>query len=242
MLGYEVTRRWGGAGCRTTRSTCRSRGSAGQSLGAFLPRGITLRLTGDANDYLGKGLSGGRIIAAPPPESPFAARDPDHRRQRDRLRRDQRRDLPARRGRRAVLRAQLRRDRGGRGHRRPRLRVHDRRPGGGARRRSAGTSPRACPAASPTCSTRIRAGSTPRWSTSSRSPRDDAEFLAGLIAAASGRDRLGGRRPAARRLGRRADPAAPGHAEGLQAGAGRGPARRARGPDVEAAVMSAASG
>ena len=52
-------------GCRTTPSTLRFRGSAGQSFGAFLPRGITLRLAGDANDYLGKGLSGGRIIVAP---------------------------------------------------------------------------------------------------------------------------------------------------------------------------------
>jgi glutamate synthase (NADPH/NADH) large chain len=48
-------------------------GSAGQSLGAFLPRGITLRLRGDANDYVGKGLSGGRIIAAPDPSARFAA-------------------------------------------------------------------------------------------------------------------------------------------------------------------------
>src|SRR5207248_5278996 len=49
------------------------RGSAGQSLGAFLPRGITLRLFGDANDYLGKGLSGGRIVVRPVERSPFEA-------------------------------------------------------------------------------------------------------------------------------------------------------------------------
>ena len=48
-------------------------GSAGQSFGAFVPRGITLRLEGDANDYLGKGLSGGRITLRPPATSPFAA-------------------------------------------------------------------------------------------------------------------------------------------------------------------------
>ena len=48
-------------------------GSAGQSFGAFVPRGITLRLAGDANDYLGKGLSGGRLIVAPSPDSPFEA-------------------------------------------------------------------------------------------------------------------------------------------------------------------------
>ncbi|MGH3125200.1 MAG: glutamate synthase-related protein, partial [Streptosporangiaceae bacterium] len=65
MLGSEVTRRWGGAGLPDDTIDITLTGSAGQSLGAFLPRGITLRLRGDANDYLGKGLSGGRIIAAP---------------------------------------------------------------------------------------------------------------------------------------------------------------------------------
>jgi glutamate synthase (NADPH/NADH) large chain len=65
MLGSELTRRWGGRGLPDNTIDIRLTGSAGQSLGAFLPRGITLRLAGDANDYLGKGLSGGRIIAAP---------------------------------------------------------------------------------------------------------------------------------------------------------------------------------
>ena len=46
-------------------------GSAGQSFGAFMPKGVTLRLEGDANDYLGKGLSGGKIIVYPPPGSTF---------------------------------------------------------------------------------------------------------------------------------------------------------------------------
>jgi glutamate synthase (NADPH/NADH) large chain len=73
MLGHAVTRRWGGRGLPDNTIDVSFRGSAGQSFGAFLPRGVTLRLTGDANDYLGKGLSGGRVIAAPPPESPFAA-------------------------------------------------------------------------------------------------------------------------------------------------------------------------
>ena len=50
-------------------------GSAGQSFGAFLPRGITLRLEGDANDYFGKGLSGGRLVVRPPAESPFVAEE-----------------------------------------------------------------------------------------------------------------------------------------------------------------------
>ncbi|HEU5421618.1 MAG TPA: glutamate synthase large subunit [Streptosporangiaceae bacterium] len=73
MLGSEVTRRWGGAGLPDDTIDVSLTGSAGQSLGAFLPRGITLRLSGDANDYLGKGLSGGRIIAAPDPAAGFAA-------------------------------------------------------------------------------------------------------------------------------------------------------------------------
>ncbi len=75
MLGYEVTSRWGGEGLPDNTIDVSLTGSAGQSLGAFLPRGITLRLTGDANDYLGKGLSGGRIIAVPDPAAPFAAHE-----------------------------------------------------------------------------------------------------------------------------------------------------------------------
>ncbi len=73
MLGSEVTKRWGGQGLPDNTIDISLRGSAGQSFGAFLPRGITLRLSGDANDYLGKGLSGGRIIAAPDPSATFAA-------------------------------------------------------------------------------------------------------------------------------------------------------------------------
>jgi glutamate synthase (NADPH/NADH) large chain len=73
MLGSELTRRWGGEGLPDNTIDISLTGSAGQSLGAFLPRGITLRLRGDANDYLGKGLSGGRIIATPDPAAPFPA-------------------------------------------------------------------------------------------------------------------------------------------------------------------------
>ena len=75
MLGYEVTRRWGGGGLADDTIHVRFEGSAGQSFGAFLPRGVTLRLSGDANDYLGKGLSGGRVIVAPDPAAPFAAEE-----------------------------------------------------------------------------------------------------------------------------------------------------------------------
>ncbi len=75
MLGYEVTRRWGAKGLADDTIHVRFEGSAGQSFGAFLPRGITLRLSGDANDYLGKGLSGGRVIVAPDPAAPFPAEE-----------------------------------------------------------------------------------------------------------------------------------------------------------------------
>ena len=75
MLGYEVTRRWGGEGLPDGTIDITFGGSAGQSFGAFLPRGITLRLDGDANDYLGKGLSGGRIVVRPPASAPFVAEE-----------------------------------------------------------------------------------------------------------------------------------------------------------------------
>ncbi|MGW1071738.1 glutamate synthase large subunit [Streptomyces sp. NPDC002537] len=65
MLGHRVTKRFGGAGLPDDTVDITFTGSAGQSFGAFLPRGITLRLEGDANDYVGKGLSGGRIVVRP---------------------------------------------------------------------------------------------------------------------------------------------------------------------------------
>ncbi|MEI8001427.1 MAG: glutamate synthase large subunit [Actinomycetes bacterium] len=75
MLGSAVTRAWGGAGLPDDTVVVRLRGSAGQSFGAFVPRGITLRLEGDANDFVGKGLSGGRIIVHPDRAAPFVAED-----------------------------------------------------------------------------------------------------------------------------------------------------------------------
>ena len=75
LLGYEITKRHGAAGLPDNSIVLTFRGSAGQSFGAFLPRGVTLRLIGDANDYLAKGLSAGRVILRPPEDSPFAAED-----------------------------------------------------------------------------------------------------------------------------------------------------------------------
>lgn len=72
MLGGEVTRRHGSRGLAEDTIRLRFKGSAGQSFGAFIPPGITLHLEGDANDYVGKGLSGGKIIVVPPQEAAFA--------------------------------------------------------------------------------------------------------------------------------------------------------------------------
>ena len=71
ILSNRIVRRHGGAGLPDGTLDLTFRGSAGQSFGAFLVRGVTLRLIGDANDYLGKGLSGGRIVVVTPPGSPF---------------------------------------------------------------------------------------------------------------------------------------------------------------------------
>ena len=71
MLGGEIARRYGSAGLPDGTIHFRFHGSAGQSFGAFVPNGVTLELEGDSNDYMGKGLSGGRLIAYPPKTSSF---------------------------------------------------------------------------------------------------------------------------------------------------------------------------
>jgi glutamate synthase (NADPH) large chain len=73
MLGHEVTKRYRGAGLPDDTIEVQFTGSAGQSFGAFLPRGVTLRLEGDANDYVGKGLSGGRLVVRPARVATFVA-------------------------------------------------------------------------------------------------------------------------------------------------------------------------
>ncbi|MSZ61088.1 MAG: glutamate synthase large subunit, partial [Actinobacteria bacterium] len=75
MLGYEITKKWGGDGLPDGTITINFTGSAGQSFGAFVPSGVDMRLEGDSNDYLGKGLSGGRIVLHPHRDSPFVAED-----------------------------------------------------------------------------------------------------------------------------------------------------------------------
>ncbi|HEX3879921.1 MAG TPA: glutamate synthase large subunit, partial [Bryobacteraceae bacterium] len=71
MLSGEIARRYGSAGLPDDTIRFRFNGSAGQSFGAFLANGVTLELEGDANDYIGKGLSGGRIVVFPPRNSSF---------------------------------------------------------------------------------------------------------------------------------------------------------------------------
>jgi glutamate synthase (NADPH) large chain len=71
MTGSEITRRFGAAGLPEDTVRFHFKGSAGQSFGAFIPRGLTLVLEGDSNDYVGKGLSGGKIVVFPPPEATF---------------------------------------------------------------------------------------------------------------------------------------------------------------------------
>jgi glutamate synthase (NADPH) large chain len=75
MTGSELTRRFGPQGLPDDTIHFHFKGSAGQSFGAFIPRGMTLVLEGDSNDYIGKGLSGGRIVVFPPKEAGFLAEE-----------------------------------------------------------------------------------------------------------------------------------------------------------------------
>lgn len=75
ILGHEVTKRYGGEGLPEGTIDLTFTGSAGQSFGAFVPKGMTLRLEGDANDYLGKGLSGGRLVVRPDRAATFEANE-----------------------------------------------------------------------------------------------------------------------------------------------------------------------
>ena len=75
MLSGEIARRYGSEGLADNTIRFRFTGSAGQSFGAFLAKGVTQKLEGDTNDYTGKGLSGGRIIVYPPKESSFVSEE-----------------------------------------------------------------------------------------------------------------------------------------------------------------------
>ena len=134
-LSSEIARRFGMRGLPHNHITVRLRGSAGQSLGAFAVRGLRLEVFGDANDYVGKGLSGGTVVVRPPTSSTRAVAGQRDRGQHRALRRDGGPAVRRRAGRRTLCGAQLRRRRRCRGLRLERLRVHDRRHGGRSRRR-----------------------------------------------------------------------------------------------------------
>ena len=89
MLGSYLTRRYGAEGLPADTIQLSFSGSAGQSFGAFLPPGLTLKLEGDANDYVGKGLSGGKIIVSSATRSNIQSRRERDHRQRGFLWRDQ---------------------------------------------------------------------------------------------------------------------------------------------------------
>jgi glutamate synthase (NADPH/NADH) large chain len=75
MLGAEVTRKYGADGLPAGTIDVTLHGSAGQSLGAFIPRGVAIRLYGDSNDYVGKGISGGRVVVRPDVKATFPSQD-----------------------------------------------------------------------------------------------------------------------------------------------------------------------
>jgi glutamate synthase (NADPH/NADH) large chain len=75
MLGAEITRKFGAEGLPEGTIDVTLHGSAGQSLGAFIPKGLTLRLYGDSNDYVGKGISGGRIVVRPDEKASFTSHE-----------------------------------------------------------------------------------------------------------------------------------------------------------------------
>ena len=134
MLSGEIARRYGSAGLSDDTIRVQFTGCAGQSFGAFLANGVTLTLEGDANDYVGKGLSGGKLDHLSRPKIGIRARRKYFDRQRLSLWRDERRSFLRRNGRRTLCRAQFRRDGCGRRRRRSRLRVHDQWSGCSARR------------------------------------------------------------------------------------------------------------
>ena len=142
------------ADCPRTPSPSTRTGGGGQSFGAFLPKGVTIRLAGDSNDYFGKGLSGGRLVLFPPKNARFAADENVVVGNVALYGATSGQAYVCGHGGRALRRAQFRRRRRGRGRGRPRLRVHDRRLRGRAWPHRAATSPRACPAAWPTCWTK----------------------------------------------------------------------------------------
>ena len=133
LLSGTIARRHGAAGLPEDSIRVRFEGAAGQTFGGWLAPGVTFTLDGVANDYTGKGLSGGVLTVRPPQGAAYLAEDERDHRQHRALRRDERSRVLPRARRRALRRSQLGRPRRRRGRRRSRLRVHDGRPRRGAR-------------------------------------------------------------------------------------------------------------
>jgi glutamate synthase (NADPH/NADH) large chain len=127
MLSSEVAQAYGHAGLPDDTISITLRGTAGQSFGAFVAKGVTLDLIGEGNDYVGKGLSGGRIVIIARPKSPASFPKTPSSSATPCCTAPSRRVLLPRRGGRALCRAQLWCHCRCRRHRRPRLRIHDRR-------------------------------------------------------------------------------------------------------------------
>ena len=75
IFGSEITKHWGEQALEDDTYVVKCNGAGGQSFGAFIPKGLTLQLVGDSNDYFGKGLSGGKLILCPPTGIKFKAED-----------------------------------------------------------------------------------------------------------------------------------------------------------------------
>ena len=183
---------YGHTGLPADTIVARFTGTAGQSFGAFLAHGVTFELHGDANDYVGKGLSGGRIVVRPGRPIQRRAGTVDHSRQHGAVRRDRGRMLFPRRRRRAFRGAQLRRDRRHRRRGRSLPGIHDRRRGRGAwptgRNFAAGMSGGIAYVLERTALSRRAA--TWRWSSSSRCPGRKSSTPASIHSARSRDPRL----------------------------------------------------
>ena len=111
ILGAEITRKFG-TSLEPDTYTVQCKGAGGQSFGAFIPKGLTLELEGDSNDYFGKGLSGGKLAVYAPPEANFVPEEKCHYRQCRSLRGHRRGSLYRRHGRRTLLCEKFRRNSG----------------------------------------------------------------------------------------------------------------------------------
>ena len=121
MLSHRISKNWGPKGLPDGTIQIKATGSAGQSLGAWLAHGVTIEIEGDANDYVGKGLSGGRIIVYPPKSATFCPEENILIGNVACLWCRPRRGVFPRPGRRAILRPEFGGDRRDRRSRRPRM-------------------------------------------------------------------------------------------------------------------------